>query len=236
MKIDKIQDAEYLDLIKNKVLVKTYKGKEINGLTWRELQLKIGNDLKQSTQYYYVLKNKNETKVSKGIVRSVAENIPEYDKPQAISKEYYQELENLKQEIKNLGSGNLNTELLIKVTSQGYENQIQFLKDQLLIKDNYINKLENKIESLENDLDECAGNDNNKTSISQYIELAQMFLKSKAGNLKPVESLANSDQSDIPQSILDILGLVDYSKIPQSDLDQILNYLRIFIQKLPLKG
>lgn len=235
MKIDKIENAEYLDLIKNKVLIKTYKGKDINGLSWRDLQIKIGADLKQSAQFYYVLKLKNENKIYKGIIRSVSESASEPEKPQT-NKEYYQELESLKQEIKNISSGSVNTDLLIKVTSQSYENQIQFLKEQLSTKDNYINRLELKIETLENELDECASNDNNKTSISQYIELAQMFLKSKAGGLKPVESLANSDQSDIPQSLLDILGLVDYSKIPQSDLDQLLNYLRIFIQKLPLKG
>lgn len=238
MKIDKLQGVEYIDIVKNKQCIKTYKPKEVNGLTWREFQVKLGSDLKQSTQFYYIIKFQNENKINKGLVRSVFENAPSdsINQKNDQSNQIADQIKSLQTQINSLGSGGISTELLISITKQSYETQINFLNAELMRKESFISKLESKIEELENELEDCASNDNNTTQLSQYLELAQMFLRGKQGNLKPVTNLKDSDASDIPDEILEILGLVDYSKIAQNDLQQIIQYLKIFIQKLPLKG
>lgn len=220
-------EVEYIDLIKNKTLVKSFKN--FKAKNWRALQEFLGNELNVSQQFFYILKLKNNDKLFKGQIRSIAGN--DATPVEKKSNEVLSEINSLRESLKGLNNG-VTTELLISITKQSYETQINFLNQELVRKENYINKLESEINNLENELDQVEP----QTDLTKYIEIAQTFLKLKQGGLKEVVSLEASNTSDIPEEILTILGLVDYSRIPQTDLNQIISYLKIFIQKLPLKG
>jgi hypothetical protein len=152
------------------------------------------------------------------------------------------EIDRLNNKIEKLGkdnTGGIGYELLIEITKQSYLTQIDFLKQQLQVKDVNIQKLEMQIDKLNDELDQCyqtIDDLNSKSGIASYIDLAKDFLKLKLpGEIKPV-SLKDSNASDIPQQILDILGVVDWSKVDDNVINEIVKYLNLFIPKLPLKS
>jgi chromosome segregation ATPase len=133
----------------------------------------------------------------------------------------------------------MQVDLLLSISKQSYETQITFLNAEISRREIVITKLESKIESLESELDEAAElieDYKSKTGLGQYLDIAKTFLMSKQGNLKPISNLKDSTPETIPAEIIQILGLVDYDAIPADQLTQIIDYLKIFIQKLPLKN
>ena len=58
----------------------------------------------------------------------------------------------------------------------------------------------------------------------------------KAGTVQPLTDLKDSNITDIPGTLIEILGVVDWKEVDQKVQVDIESYLRIFIQKLPLKG
>ena len=65
-----VKDVEYLDVTKNKQILKSYNGAEIDNLSWREVQYKIGDEI--GTEFYhYILKFKKSDQLHKGLVRGV---------------------------------------------------------------------------------------------------------------------------------------------------------------------
>lgn len=236
LRFPEIPDIEFIDIIKNKIGIKTYKSKEVKGLSWREFQKLVGKDVGAGV-YHYSMRVIGDPIQHSGSIRAVGQ-IPKEEKTN--DSDLKNEIDSLKRKIENASQGTgIGIELLISVTKQSYETQISFLNNQIAAKDVFISKLESKIDELESDLDEA--NDiidelKSKTGINQYLEIAQSMLKAKLGNTKPIQSLKDSDPNDIPKKILDLLGIVQWSEVEQKTIDTIVIYLNEFIPKLPLKG
>lgn len=239
LKFPVLKKIEYFDIHKNNQVIKTFKD-EINDFTWRRLQNEIG-DICGSGLYHYSFKQTGSDIINKGTIRGIKSDNSLIDPNET-------EIKNLKSKINllsdnlnkvNKDSGGINVEILMSIAKQSYETQINFLNMEISRRELTIAKLETKIENLENELNESDAiidELKSKTGVSQYLELAQSFLKVKSAGLQPVENLSASNRSDIPDEILQLLGLVDYSRIHPDELNKIIDYMKIFIQKLPLKG
>lgn len=239
IKFPVLNNVEYIDISKNKNQVKAFTGNEVNGLKWRELSLLIGKIAGQGV-YRYTLKFKNDPNINNGQIRGVVQTseITE-NKNESYFKNEIEQLTKKVEDLNKSNSSGIGFEMLLEITKQSYLTQIDFLKQQLQAKDLNISKLELQIDKLNDELDTCYQNLDelqSKTGIGNYIELAKDFLKLKLpGEIKPI-SLKESNTSDIPAPILDILGVVDWSKVDENIINEIVRYLNLFIPKLPLKS
>jgi hypothetical protein len=238
LKFPYLNNVEYFDLIKHKKTLKTFLGKDINGLSWRDLQKKAGL-FTGETVCNYSLKFENDNTVNRGTIRIIS-SLPAPSDDKNNNQSVLNEIENLKSKISSAAqSSGISVDLLLSISKQSYESQINFLNAEIIKKDNIITKLENKIDSYEDELNNCyevIDDLKAKTGVNQYLELAQTFLQSKIGTAKKITTLKDSAPQDIPEKILLILGAVDWTQVPGETLAQIINYLEIFITKLPLKG
>ena len=233
-----LKNVEYFDVMKNKQTLKSYSGADIEAKKWREVSLMIGKDIGAGT-YRYTFKFNNTDEIHNGTIRAVESS--RTIKDSKVDSKLELSLMQLKDKVENLtnnNSSNIGVDVLISITKQSYEQQILFLNNQLSAKDNDLQKLENQIEKLNDELDQCYAqiDELNKNSgMAQYIEIAKDFLKLKIpGGVNKV-SLADSNSSDIPKEILDLLGVVDWLQVDQNIINEIVKYLNMFIPKLPLK-
>lgn len=237
LKFPVLNDVDYFDAVKNKQTLKSFKGSEINGLKWRELQQKLGA-LFGNGSVHYTMKLNNDDNLYRGTIRMVQVGITAKN-PIDENSTIKLELDQIKNQISNLGNaGGVSVDLLLSITKQSYETQITFLNNELNRKEITLTKYLNDIEKLNDELQECyelIDDLKSKTGLTQYLELAKTFLNSKSANLKPIQTLKDSDPTDIPERILKILGAVDWNQIEQNNLDEIIRYLEMFITKLPLK-
>jgi hypothetical protein len=238
MKFPIINDLEFFDVLKGGKTILTLTNKEIpDGTTWRQLSIRIGQEISAGT-YNYSFKLKNNDVVNRGLIRVVTMDKREVH---ATDNNFQKELLDIKNQLSNAANKkqDVSVDLLISITKQSYETQIQFLNNELQRKEKQIEKLESEIDKLNDELDKCDDQIEDlkaKTGIGQYLELAQTFLNSKIGSAKKITSLKDSSPDDIPEQILKILGAVDWTQVSPEVLDNIIKYLEIFITKLPLKG
>lgn len=232
-----LNNVEYLDIIQNKTTVQTFNTLQTSNLKWRDLQKFIGKK-HGGGMFRYAMKFVDNDVIYRGTIRGLTTpgEQPTNDKDTDLRNE----LEQIKKSISGIGQqSGVSVDLLLSMSKQSYEVQINFLNAELTRKDNFILKQETQITKLEDELDKCdleIEQLRQKTGIGQYVELAQTFLSGKIGNLKPISNLKDSNPSDIPNEIINILGLVDWKEVDTNILEQIINYLKIFIQKLPLKN
>jgi predicted RNase H-like nuclease (RuvC/YqgF family) len=233
-----LKNVEYLDIIKHTQTIKTFTKKDCENLSWRNLQKKVGE--LTSGMVNYTLKFNDSPELHKGTMRAVNEINSAAASSDDKQKDLLNEIESLKTKINSIGAGSgVSVELLLNISKQSYETQINFLNTELTRKENFIDKQQTKIETLENELNECYEQIEDlkgKTGLNQYVDLAKMFLSSKMPGAKKITSLKDSNSNDIPERILIILGAVDWSKVPSDVLDTIIQYLEMYITKLPLKG
>ena len=233
-----IHNFDYVDIIKNKKTLLTIEGKEIEGLTWRDLQKFIGKRL-PSDIYYYILKVVGDDMVHKGQIKSVGtmtQNKKQDNKYDALQ----QQIESLNEKLSSASSGNsVSMEMLLEVTKSAYVTRIDFMSMELQKKESENERLIRKIDSLEESLDESEeliDELKDKTGMSQYIKMAQEFLIMKTGKAKGITNLSDSNESDIPTEILRTLGVIDWLKVEPNVIEEIIRYIKIFANKLPLKG
>lgn len=234
-----LKDVEYLDIIKNSTTVKTFNKKDVEGITWRELQKKIGA-IVPGGMVNFALKFNQSNEIHKGTIRAVNDLNPVNSNDDK-NLHLLNELDVLKKQISSIGAGSgVSIDLLLSISKQSYETQISFLNAELIRKENYIDKLQKKIDELESDLDNASDlieDLKSKTGMTQYLDIAKTFLSSKIGaGAQKIATLKDSNQDDIPESILNLLGAVDWVKVPQDVLNTIVQYLELYINKLPLKG
>jgi len=236
LKFPILKDIEFFDVIKNKQTLKTFNKKDCEGLKWRDMQLKIGQSLPAGL-YHYNMKINNDDSFYKGTIRVISTMQPEKTNDNSAA---LNEIEAIKKQLSTISNSNgVSVDLLISITKQSYETQINFLNAELQRKENLITKLENQIDSLNDELDNASDQIEelkSKTGLNQYIEIANTFLQSKIGTAKKITTLKDSNPDDIPARILELLGAVDWSKVPDNELSEIIRYLEIFLTKLPLKG
>ncbi len=239
LKFPVLKKIDYIDISKNGVNVLMLDSKS-DGLKWRDFQKLIGEKCGAGI-FSYSLKQTGSNDVHIGRVKSVITSLKPVVKND--DKDFLSlnnKFNELSTKIDSMQSGGgITYDALLEVTKSSYLSRIEFLgvdlkrKDEdyrlLLVK---YEKLEVVIEEFEAEIKELEG----QTGIMQYIDIAKDFLKMKAGNAKPIESLANSDVVDIPPGITEVLGAVDWMQVSDEIKAEIMNYLQIFITKLPLKG
>jgi len=240
LKFPKLSGVDYMDLIKNKKNVLQLKGLDVEGFSWRQLQEYIGSRIPPD-RYSYVLKFKKSNEIHKGTIKAIGDLSPVKPKEDDAGVSVLQaSVAKLSQKVDSLkGEGGIGIETLIEVTKASYTQQISFLNLQLTSKDGECTRLLDKISKLEDELGDQDGlieDLKSKTGLSQYIEIAKEVLSFKAGNIKPLESLADSNSSDIPPELIEILGVVNWNAVESGVVDKINETLKIIIQKLPLKG
>lgn len=231
-----IKDVDYIDIKRGGTLLKTY-GKELNGKTWRKLQELIGKEF-GSGKYSYIYKFKSTDELSKGQINGVAMGMPQEEKPESNL-----ELAEIKAAISTLsaklsesakGEGG-NVSLWVEMTRQNYDSQIRFLNLEIDKRDRTIEKHEVKIETLTVELSETDGETPMFNAVDAFQLITQIAMKKFGVGAADVK-LEDSNQSDIPPGILQLIGMVDWTKVDEPTRQQIEDSLRLFINKLPLKG
>jgi len=240
LKFPIMKNIEYFDLHLSKGNQIAIEGKEIEGLKWRELQYFLGTKVPEKI-YNYQLKIKGKNQIHNGRIKVLIKDkkfTP--SEPVTVSPDLSSKLDSLSKKVEEISRGNgVSVDTLLEVTRQSYLQRIEYLNvevskgviehGRLTIK---IEKLETELIDADYQIDELKG----QTGISQYISIAKEFLQMKAGVTPPLSSLKDSNIKDIPFPIMEILGVVEWSKVDENIQADIENYLRIFIQKLPLKG
>ena len=126
----------------------------------------------------------------------------------------------------------------LSMQKQIFDTQIELLKDNLKEKERQIELRDRELEKLDKLLDnrdEKISELEKQTGFNQWIQIGKEFLAMKSGKAQPLKDFSSSNRSDIPDPILTSLGVVDWDQVDQIAVDEILNYLNIFIVKLPLK-
>lgn len=227
-----LKNVEYASLTKNGKRVLEIPGSDIEGISWRDFTIYIGKKLPPG-KYGFTIKFKNNAQLYAGTTRAVT-----LDPVEVPKDNYIQDQLNELKKIISSQSAYAGSDQAMVIVKQGYEMQIQFLNRQIESLERSVKKLEDEITELDEDLDECnikLIQAEQKGEYTQYIPGALKLLQAKFGAGKTV-SLENSDQSDIPAEILEILGTVDYSKIDPDSLQKIIQVLKQYISLLPMKG
>lgn len=208
-----------------------------SSLPWREFQKLIGSKIGTGI-FYFTIKFKNNAELYNGKTNAVdlegkIDNDPNIDLAGVMKK--FQDLED---KITSLGKGDLNVDMLIQNMKQGHDNQLVFKDMQIQdIRDKY-NEIKKDLDESETELADCikANKDlEDKTGFKQYLEIGKSLVEAKLGKGTPV-SLAESDPTDIPPAILQVLGVVDWSRIDPDGIESIVTYLRNYLKFFPLKG
>jgi len=232
-----LNDVDYLDIVKNGQTLKSFNKKETENLSWRNLQKKCGEYT--SGMVNYTLKFNNSPELHRGTMRVINEIKSGAAPVDEKNNLLLNQIDALNTKINSISAGSgVSVDLLLSISKQSYETQINFLNNELTRKENYNDKLQKKIDDLETELNSCyevIEDLKSKTGINQYLEIGKMFLSSKMPGAK-LNSLKDSNASDIPEKILLILGAVDWSQVPSDVLNTIIQYLEMYITKLPLKG
>lgn len=243
LKFPILKNVEYMDISKGKDTKFTLNKSDTQNKTWREIQLVVGTKLGVGV-YRYSLKHVNEDKIYTGSIRAVKPN-------EEIKKEASQDFSALESKLVFLShkidnmetSGDPNSSLLIEVIKENHASHIMMLNEKISDKEKYILKLELRIDNQDKELteqDSIIEELRKETGTAAYTKFIMDFLKEKMGkgalplSDNKVESL--SDPGDVPQEITRLLGVVDWSQVTDDMLKNIIQYLGIYIQKLPLKG
>jgi len=239
IKFETLKNIEYLDVSKNGVNVMQL-GTESEGMKWRDFQKLIGEKCGEGI-FSYSFKQKNKGVLNIGRVKSLIANlkpIPKSSDKDLVSLNI--KLTDLSKKVDSFGGGNgVTFDTLLEITKSSYVTRIEFLNIEATRRESDYTILLTKVATLESsisekdfEIKELEGS----TGIMQLLEVGKEFLKMKAGNVKPIESLAHSDATDIPAGITEVLGAIDWGNVPEDVINEIIKYLQIFATKLPLKG
>ena len=236
-----LKKIEFFDLTKNGTLVRTYSGDELEGVKWRQMQNKIGDELGPGL-YNFNFKHVNKPDLHKGTIRAVPTITKPIDSNDGEVSKLKNQLDVLNKRLVDLGrdsGGGVGVDVLLQVTRDSFTTQIDFYKAEILRKELLISKYEAEIETLNKENDDLTNQLNQNQSpsiIDKTLEAVAMLTKMRNTNVSPAISLKDSDTSDIPKEILDVLGLVDYTRVTQEQIDKIVSYMKMFVNNFPLKG
>jgi len=239
LKFPVLKNIEYFDLSVSKDKVFTVEGKEIEGLTWRKFQYYLGEHVPEGS-FKYSLKQNGRPEIHIGQIRVLKKDPGTEVVAVHNDSNVLKELNSLASKVELLSKGNgVSVDTLIEVTKQSYLQRIEYLGVEIQRKEFENERLIIKVDKLEAELvetDDTIEDLKGQTGVTQYISIVKEFLSMKAGLVKPITNLADSDSKDIPPDIIEILGVVDWQKVPVDVLAEITNTMKIFIQKLPMKG
>lgn len=234
LKFDVLKNVDYGYITKRKKKVLEFEGSTVESFKWIEFQRYLGNNLPPGRYYFYIkFKNDPEPYTGNTNTAGVIEKMDNTEN-EVILKKFDEVLKKI-----NSKTDGISTDLLLSVTKQSYETHINFLNTQVTKLEAELRDLSSECESLTNDCLEYEQEIHKLKNKSEYLPLAEkalILLQAKFGTGK-VATLENSDPTDIPQEILQILGTVDYIKLQadQAAYQKIVSGLRQYISLLPQK-
>lgn len=235
-KVDVLTGVDYATVGRFSKTLLTIEGKDIEGKTFRDFQEYVGSKITPGKFFYNIVWKDKKRDPYRGNSQTLIfdnKGVEQHDDSKFL--EAIARIENKLSQKSDIGSGQL-----LEYSKQMYELRIEDLKarnDELKKECNecytQIEQLENDCDELENEITELKG----KTGYHQYIEQGLELLKMKFGTVKPV-SLESSSTTDIPDSLLEVIGIVDFARVDPNELQKIVTAMQQYIQflKLPLKG
>lgn len=232
LKFPFLNNLEFVSIFKNKKSVLESDGKEFEGKSWREFQLMLGEKL-PSDDYFFTMKFKNKPEIHNGKVRAATLINKTLESNSMETEKIITEFKSLKDALsKATNQGGISFEMLLASTKQGYEAQIQYLNSKIADKDELIREIKKEVNDLEDDLNDCEKEAAKNSGIGQYLAIGEKILSMKFGSPKKV-SLKESDQSDIPDQILQVLGIINWSIMDQENINKIANSIQQYLSVLP---
>lgn len=241
LKFEKLVNVDYASIYRTSRSVLEIDGSEIEGKTWREFQIYLGTKIPPG-KCQFTLKFKGSPELHTGQVRAVVLGEPYQSNPKdeiKMSEQIIKEFSSLKEALsKATNQGGVSFEMLLASTKQAYEAQIQY-KDQVISdKNDLIREIKKQVDDLENDLNDCEKESSKNTSLSNYLAIGEKILSMKFGTPAKV-SLKESNPSDIPDQILQVLGIVNWQIIDAENINRIASNIQQYLSALPkeyLKG
>lgn len=238
LKFPVLNNVDYISIYQNSMSVLEISGDDVEGKTWREFQIYLGERLPIAA-YHYLLKLKNSDEIFNGRVRSVnVGKVVKLDTGKNIMNDeskILKEFSSLKDALqKATNTGGVTFDMLLASTKQGYESQAIYLNQKINDLNNVITELKQDIRELENDLTDCEKENAKSGGLAQYLAIgervAQIYL---GGKTKQPISLKESNTSDIPDQILQVLGVINWSLINAESINRIANNIQQYLSILP---
>lgn len=206
-------------------------------LPWRDFQKLIGSKIGTGI-FYYTIKFKKNPELFNGKTNAVDLEGKIDDVVKGDLEGVLRKMQDLETKITSMGKGDLNVDMLLQNMKLGHDNQIQF-KDMVIadLKEKY-NELKKDLDASEHELEDCLHANKSledKTGFKQYLEIGSKLLDARLGKGAPV-SLEASDPTDIPQEILEVLGVVDWARIDPDGVEAITKQIKNYISFFPIKG
>jgi hypothetical protein len=184
------KEIEYLDILKNKTTVKSYKS-EIAGLSWRKVNEKLFEDGVPAGKYAYGMKFFKNADIYRGFIKSVNANgtrVPEGENENI--RTIKQTIEGLKDSLRT-NTSSLGIDYIIQATQRAHEAEISIYKIEIVNLKEKIVELKTEISSMDLELDKAeaiiaesnAGNSNNKITETVLGLLNQLT----GGNKAPID-------------------------------------------------
>jgi len=237
-----LNDVEYISITIAGQTVLDLEGKDLpKNLKWRDFQKMIGATV-GSRRFGYSMKFNNKAEIFSGNTKGVASKVKEDQSKDSSTLTIFEtKFKELEAKFDNATKGgDFSSQQIIESYKISYQGRIDLLNEQLKLKDITINEYKEKVKELENDikqLDIEIKELESQAGTNQYGQLIGKFLESKMlGKAPAPASLKDSDPSDIPPEILEVLGAVDYSRIEPDLLEKIVDGLRKYVSYFPMKG
>lgn len=227
-----LKDVEYVSISKDRRSVLEIEGKNLDNFSWREFQLYLGKYLPPD-QYRFTMKFNNNAEIHNGLIHAVTLNKQGIESKTMESDKILKEFEGLKKSLeKATNQGGVSFDMLLSATKQGYEARIDYLNAKIADKDLLISEIKKEIDILEDDLSECEKENAKHGGIAQYLAIGEKVLNMKFGKQPPI-SLKDSNTSDIPQQILEVLGVIDWNKIDPESINKIAVNIQQYLSVIP---
>ena len=237
-----LKSVEYATIKKRGKVVLELDGKELGtSIKWRDFQIFVGKKVGVG-RFAFTIKFLNQAELYTGQTNGVDPDISIPKSDDEALKEVLSAFKGFELKLNNAtqSSGGITFDMLLASTKQGYDTHVDFLKQQIVYKDGSITELKIEIKDLNDELNQTdltIRQLEQKSGYNQYLEPISKLLLAKFGGGKPVK-LEESDPSAIPMEVLQVLGVIDYSKIQPEDLNNMIQLLQKYITatNLPLKG
>lgn len=237
-----LKNVEYASIKRKGKAVLEIQGNDLNNVAWRDFQIYVGKKIGVGS-FAFTMKFKNNAELYTGRSNAVDLDlsVAKSDDSDLMISQMQTSFKSLESKLDNATqSGGITFEMLIDSTKRGYDTQVDFLKQQIVYKVEIISELRIEIKDLNKELEKTDITIRQleiKTGYGQYLEPLTKVLIQKFGAGKPIK-LGESDPSLIPDELLQVLGVIDYTKIQPEHLNKMISLLRdyIVVTKLPLKG
>jgi hypothetical protein len=145
-------DIEYLDCIKNRQTLITFKG-EIAGLTWRQVNEKLFTEGIPAGKYAYGMKFKSNPNIYRGFIKSVnptGERVNDNTELFKIQKN----IDSLRDSLSKASSSQLNVDYILAATEKSHAAEISVYKLEIANLKEKILELKAEISQMDKELDQ----------------------------------------------------------------------------------